>query len=45
MWPFPITVGAQVPKTPETGNAAEKLKIVQPVVVTGSVVKDEPLVA
>lgn len=44
VWQFPITVGEQVPKTPE-GNAAEKLKIVQPVVVTGNVVKDAVLIA
>jgi hypothetical protein len=41
---FPITVGEQVRKTPE-GNAAEKLKIVQPVVVTGAVLRDQVLVA
>lgn len=44
VWQWPVTVGEQVPKTPE-GNAAEKLKITQAVVVTGNVVKDEPLVA
>lgn len=43
VWQFPITVGEQVPKTPE-GNAAEKLKIVQAVVVTGDVVKDGVLI-
>ena len=43
VWQFPVTLGAQVPKTPE-GGAAEKLKIVQPVVVTGPVVQDAVLV-
>ena len=43
VWQFPITVGEQVPKTPE-GAAAEKLKIVQSVVVTGNIVKDKVLV-
>ena len=43
-WQFPITVGQQVPKTPE-GNAAEKLKIVQSVVVRDNVKKDQLLVA
>lgn len=41
---FPVTVGEQVRKTPE-GNAAEKLKIVQPVVVTGEVLRDQVLIA
>ena len=44
VWQFPVVVGEQVPKTPE-GNAAEKLKIVQSVVITGPIVKDAPLVA
>lgn len=44
VWQWPITVGEQVPKTPE-GSAGEKLKIVQPVVVTGTVLKDQVLVA
>lgn len=44
VWQFPVTLGAQVPKTPE-GNAAEKLKITQSVVVTGNVVKDAVLIA
>lgn len=44
VWCFPVTVGQQVPKTPE-GNAAEKLKIVQSVVVTGNVVKDGVVIA
>jgi hypothetical protein len=43
VWQFPVTVGQQVPKTPE-GNAAEKIKIVQPVVVTGQILKDQTLV-
>ena len=43
VWQFPVTVGEQVPKTPD-GNAAEKLKIVQPVVVTGPIVKDALLI-
>jgi hypothetical protein len=43
VWQFPITVGEQVPKTPE-GNAAEKFKIIQPVVVTGPILKDQVLV-
>ena len=41
---YPVTVGEQVRKTPE-GNTAEKLKIVQPVVVTGPVLRDQVLVA
>ena len=41
---YPVTVGEQVRKTPE-GNAAEKLKIVQPVVVTGEVLRDQVLAA
>ena len=41
---FPVTVGEQVRKTPE-GNAAEKLKIVQPVVVTGPALRDQVLTA
>lgn len=41
---YPVTVGEQVRKTPE-GNAAEKLKIVQPVVVTGPVLRDQVLAA
>jgi hypothetical protein len=41
---FPITVGEQVRKTPE-GNAGEKLKITQEVVVTGQPVRDGILVA
>lgn len=44
VWQFPITVGEQVPKTPE-GGAAEKLKIVQTVVVTGNILKDVVLIA
>ena len=43
VWQFPVTVGEQVPKTPE-GGAAEKIKIVQPVVVTGPILKDQTLV-
>lgn len=43
VWQWPITVGEQVPKTPE-GGAAEKLKITQSVVVSGNVVKDGVLV-
>lgn len=43
VWQWPITVGEQVPKTPE-GNAAEKLKIVQPVVVTGNYTRDGVLI-
>jgi hypothetical protein len=41
---YPVTVGEQVRKTPE-GNAAEKLKIVQPVVVSGAVLRDQVLTA
>ena len=41
---YPVTVGEQVRKTPE-GNAAEKLKIVQPVVITGPVLRDQVLTA
>lgn len=41
---FPVTVGEQVRKTPE-GNAAEKLKIVQAIVVTGPAVRDAVLIA
>lgn len=44
VWQFPITVSDQVPKKPD-GAAAEKLKIVQAVVVTGNVVQDGVLVA
>ena len=44
VWQFPITVGEQVPKTPENA-AAEKLKIVQSVVVTGNILKDVVLKA
>jgi len=44
VWQFPVTLGAQVPRTPE-GSAGEKLKIVQAVVVTNNVVKDGVLVA
>ena len=40
---FPVTVGEQVRKTPE-GNAGEKLKITQEVVVTGSPVRDGAIV-
>lgn len=43
VWQFPVTVGEQVPKTPE-GGAAEKIKIVQLVVVTGPILKDQVLV-
>jgi len=41
---FPVTVGEQVRKTPE-GNAAEKLKIQQPIIVTGPAVRDAVLTA
>ncbi len=44
VWQFPVTCGEQVPKTPE-GGAAEKLKIVQKVLVSGRVVKDAALVS
>lgn len=44
VWQFPVTLGQQIPKTPE-GNAAEKIKITQPVVVTGAILKDQVLVA
>jgi hypothetical protein len=44
VWQFPVTLGAQVPKTPE-GSAAEKIKITQEVVITGTVVRDGVLVA
>lgn len=44
VWQFPVTLGQQIPKTPE-GNAAEKIKVTQPVVVTGAVLKDQVLVA
>lgn len=44
IWRFPITVGVQVPKTPD-GSAGEKLKIVQPVVVINDVAKDIVLIA
>ena len=43
VWQFPVTLGAQVPRTPE-GSAGEKLKIVQAVVVTNNVVKDGVLI-
>lgn len=44
VWRIPVTLGAQVPKQRE-GNAAEKLKIVQKVVVSGNVVQDAVLIA
>ena len=44
VWQIPVTLGAQVPKQRE-GNAAEKLKIVQPVVVSGNVKQDAVLIA
>ena len=44
VWQIPVTLGAQVPKQRE-GNAAEKLKITQKVVVSGNVVQDAVLVA
>lgn len=44
VWQIPVTLGAQVPKQRE-GNAAEKLKIVQKVVVSGNVVQDAVLIA
>lgn len=44
VWQVPHTLGEQVPKTPE-GNAAEKFKIIQPVVVTGPILKDQVLIA
>lgn len=44
VWRIPVTLGAQVPKQRE-GNAAEKLKITQKVVVSGNVVQDAVLIA
>lgn len=44
VWQIPVTLGAQAPK-PREGNAAEKLKIVQPVVVSGNVRQDVALTA
>jgi hypothetical protein len=44
VWQVPVTFGEQAPMTPE-GNAAEKLKIVQEVVVTGVVLTDQALIA
>lgn len=44
VWQIPVTLGEQAPK-PREGNAAEKLKIVQNVVVRGNVVKDAVLIA
>lgn len=44
VWQIPVTLGAQVPKQRE-GNAAEKLKITQKVVVSGNVVQDAVLIA
>lgn len=44
VWQIPVTLGEQAPK-PRGGNAAEKLKIVQKVVVRGNVVKDAVLIA
>lgn len=41
---FPVTLDAQVRKTPE-GNAGEKLKITQGVVMSGNPVRDGVLVA
>ena len=41
---FPVTLGEQVPKTPEN-SAGEKLKILQPVVVGLGVKRDQVLVA
>lgn len=44
VWQIPVTLGEQVPKQRE-GNAAEKLKITQKVVVSGNVVQDAVLIA
>lgn len=44
VWRIPVTLDAQVPKQRE-GNAAEKLKITQKVVVSGNVVQDAVLIA
>lgn len=44
VWQIPVTLGEQAPKARE-GNAAEKLKIVQPVVVSGNVRQDVALTA
>lgn len=44
VWQIPVALGEQAPK-PREGNAAEKLKIVQKVVVSGNVVKDAVLIA
>lgn len=44
VWQIPVTLSEQAPK-PREGNAAEKLKIVQKVVVSGNVVKDAVLIA
>lgn len=44
VWQIPVTLDEQAPK-PREGNAAEKLKIVQKVVVSGNVVKDAVLIA
>ena len=41
---FPATVGEQVRKQRE-GNAGEKLKITQEVVITGEVLRDQALIA
>lgn len=41
---FPVTVAEQVRKTPE-GNAGEKLKITQEIVITGEPVRDGTLAA
>lgn len=44
VWQFPVTLGEQVPKTPE-GGAGEKIKITQAVVLSGEVIKDAVLIA
>lgn len=43
VWQFPVMLGEQVPKTPES-SAAEKLKVTQSVIVTGPITKDAVLV-
>lgn len=42
---FPITLGPQIRKAPDSGNPAEKLKITQPVVVGQGALFDQALVA
>ena len=42
VWQWPGTVGPQVPKTPE-GNASEKFKITQSVVIDGNITQDAVL--